>query len=1031
MKKTSAIFLLFILLMEFSVFAQKQEKPLPPLSFKDGKLVYVNDGQGSRIPDFSFSGYMAGEKPIPEVPVKIVVQTTQSDATQNIQQALDYVASLPLDASGFRGTVLLERGTYKISGNLKVKASGIVLRGFGPKENGTQLIATGKDRRTLIEISGLNDRKENDAITITDEFVPVNATSFSIEGNHNLKTGDKVLIQRPSTKEWIETLDTDHFGGGITALGWKPREHDIYWDRTIVSVTGNQITIDAPLTTALEKKYGGGNVIPYTWSGHINNIGIENLSCISEYDHNNKKDEAHAWMAITITNASDAWVRGVNFKHFAGSAVYVLETAKRITVEDCKSQEPIAEIGGQRRYTFFTMGQQCLFQRLYAEYGYHDFSVGFCAPGPNAFVQCYSYLPYSFSGPVDSWASGVLYDVVNVDGNALSYINRGQDAQGAGWNAANCVFWQCWASRIDCFAPPTAQNWAFGSWAEFSGNGYWNESNNHIQPRSLYYQQLKERLGEKYVDRSFLLPIETDATSSPTIELAAELTKSSVLPAITLSEWIDRLIAEHPLSTDTKGLKNPQLKLPKNIQPESLGILTVSNGWLVRNGVIQTGKKHDVPWWNGTVQPAYLKMVAKPHITRFVPGRAGNGLTDNIEEVTEWMTENNVLALDHNYGLWYERRRDDHERVRRMDGEVWPPFYEQPFTRSGEGLAYDGLSKYDLTKYNDWYWNRLKQFATLADQKGLVLLHENYFQHNIIEAGAHWADSPWRPANNINNTGFPEPVPYAGDKRVFMAEQFYDISNPVRRKLHEDYIRQCLNNFKGNSSVIQLISAEYTGPLHFVQFWLDVIARWEKETGEKPLIALSTTKDVQDAILSDPVRAAVVDIIDIRYWFKREDGSYYKPQGGKNLAPRQHARRVKPGKTSFGAVYQAILEYKTKYTDKAVTYYSDSYPQYAWASFMAGGSLACLPEIKDKNFLKAASKMKPLEELSKNGIYVLGDTSVGYVLCQENNNESFEMKTISKGCEILYLNPETGTFVKNKSQMKNTKTGNLIIWIKK
>ena len=37
-------------------------------------------------------------------------------------------------------------------------------------------------------------------------------------------------------------------------------------------------------------------------------------------------------------------------------------------------------------------------------------------------------------------------------------------------------------------------------------------------------------------------------------------------------------------------------------------------------------------------------------------------------------------------------------------------------------------------------------------------------------------------ANNINNTGFPEPVPYAGDKRIFMAEQFYDISNPERRR---------------------------------------------------------------------------------------------------------------------------------------------------------------------------------------------------------------------------------------------------------
>ncbi len=94
----------------------------------------------------------------------------------------------------------------------------------------------------------------------------------------------------------------------------------------------------------------------------------------------------HRWTGITIEHAEDAWIRRIVFEHLAGSAVAVYETAKRITVEDCKSLAPVSEIGGGRRYTFFTMGQQTLFQRLYSEEGYHDFGVGFCAPGPNAFV---------------------------------------------------------------------------------------------------------------------------------------------------------------------------------------------------------------------------------------------------------------------------------------------------------------------------------------------------------------------------------------------------------------------------------------------------------------------------------------------------------------------------------------------------------------------------------------------------------------------------------------------------------------------
>ena len=56
--------------------------------------------------------------------------------------------------------------------------------------------------------------------------------------------------------------------------------------------------------------------------------------------------------------------------------------------------------------------------------------------------------------------------------------------------------------------------------------------------------------------------------------------------------------------------------------------------------------------------------------------------------------------------------------------------------RSGQGVEWDGLSKYDLTKYNPWYFSRVKQFADLCDHKGLVLINQQFFQHNIIEAGA-------------------------------------------------------------------------------------------------------------------------------------------------------------------------------------------------------------------------------------------------------------------------------------------------------
>ena len=953
--------------------AQKIVKPAP-LFIEKGELIYTPDSLGNRIPDFSYCGYMASEKTIPNVDIKIIVPVAKGDATLRIQSALDYVASLPVEANGFRGAVLLQKGTYEVLGQLRITASGVVLRGSGMNANGTTIIGAGTVRLALIKIVGKNKlEKEFNGYKIIDPYVPVNATQFHVDSaaiNNQLPT--KILIRRPSTKNWIAILATDIFGGGISALGWKPGDRDIFFDRTITKIDGNTITIDAPLTTAIDAAYGGGMMYGYSWDGRIKNCGVENLRCVSTYDKNNLKDEDHRWNAINIENAEDAWVRQINFENFAGSAVSVLETSKRVTVEDCKSLHPISEIGGQRRYTFLTTGQQTLFQRCYAEDGYHDFATGYCAPGPNAFVQCESHLPGSFSGGIDSWSSGILFDVVNVDGNALRFGNRGQDANGAGWAVANSVFWNCTAARIDCYKPPTAQNWSFGSWAQFSGDGYWGESNNTINPRSLFYGQLSARLNKKTDDLAQLLFIPGEASSSPSVEVAAELTKLAAKPRMQMPEWIDLGYQRNSVTTNAVNVKTiDQIGIKKITAPTLVAAMQIKNGWLVRGDEILAGARNVVPWWNGGVQGNDL-VTAKPHITRFVPGRTGNGLTDDLEEVTDNMKAKHIVAMEHNYGLWYDLRRDDHERVRRMDGEVWPPFYELPFARSGKELAWDGLSKYDLSKYNLFYWSRLKQFADLADQKGLVLVHQNYFQHNIIEAGAHYVDFPWRTANNINNTGFPEPPPFAGDKRIFLAEQFYDITNPVRKELHKKYIRQSLNNFKDNNGVIQFIGEEFTGPLDFVKFWLDVVKDWEKETGKHPVIGLCVTKDVQDAILSNPAYASVVDIIDIRYWHYQADGIAYEPKGGLSLAPRQHARLLKPKKTSFEQVYRAVKEYREKYPNKAVSYSGDSYPEFGVAAFMAGGSLAGLSADINPEILKAAVSMKPVTSSNKNE-YVLSD----------------------------------------------------------
>ncbi len=998
-----------LLLLPAWVQAAKPDQPVKALQIKDRQLTYTFSERGDRVLDYSCCGYRASDEPLPVVAPVWHFACREGDNSAAIQEALDRLAALPPDARGFRGALLLGEGRFELHHPLRISASGVVLRGMGPEKS--VLVKMGVDRGPCVRIEGAADRKEGGAVALTSAYVPLNGLEMEAAG-HRLQAGDRLLIRRASTAEWIESLGCTVFGGDISALGWKAGDIDLCWDREVVAVDGDRFTIDAPLSMALDPAEGAVTVAPYVWPGRICGSGVEYLAIESDFDRTMPTDEDHCWTGISIDRARDCWVRRVDFRHLAGSAVVMQPESSRITVEDCISRAPVSELGGMRRMTFLTYGQQNLVQRCYSEEGINDFAAGFCAAGPNAFVQCDTYDSKGVSGSVDSWACGLLFDGVNIDGSDLFLGYYGMLKNGAGWSTGNSFCWQCTASAIVCAKPSDATtNRAYGCWAQFEGDGEWSEANNHIHPRSLFYAQLAERIGADRVpdSQSRVLPRNTSATSSPTVDEAMRLAREAFEPRLTLERWIEEAPREEALFADAPIWKTPAWKEAVQRRRE----FSVRNGQLLADGEVIAGGRYECPWWNGKLRTNYLAK-ARPAVGRFVPGREGLGLTDCLDSVVAYMQRNRIAAYDHNYGLWYDRRRDDHERVRRRDGDVWGPFYEQPFARSGEGRAWDGLSRYDLTKPNRWYYWRLREFADRAAREGLLLYNEHFFQHNILEAGAHWVDSPWRTVNNINATDFPEPVPFAGDKRIFMAEHFYDVGHPVRRALYRGYIRQQLEAFADCPNVVHYLSHEYTGPLAFVQFWLDVIAEWEAETGRQVLVALAATKDVQDAVLADPVRSRTVDIIDIRYWHYKTDG-LYAPEGGKNLAPRQHARKMKVGKVTFDEAYRAVAEYRSQYPDKAVTYYAQNYPDQAWAVFFAGGSCASLP-VSDPAFLRDAATRHSVTDGTAGCLISL--TEAGAICCGRSTGAAPTVTLPAGTYAVDQIDPKSGLLQRARMRLK-------------
>ncbi len=886
----------------------------------DGRLVYEIGPRGDRMPDYSHAGYGGGGVPLPAVSVRVVVSPVNGDATALIQRAIDHVAGLEPDADGFRGAVLLEPGEYLVAGQLRVATSGVVLRGAGSDaETGTTLVATGRDRRALIAVAGSGQPDDSEPRhDIADAYLPCGSSRVTLAPEHDLAAGDHVIVEHPSTKAWITALGMDEFPsrGGGSWLDWKPGTLDLAWERVVTTVDGGLITLDAPLPMAFDVSLAQASVGRLVWPGRIERVGVEGLRLVSRADRDSPADEDHAWDAVSLANVRDAWVRDCTMEGFAGSAVIVHRTASRVTVSGCRSRAPRSEIGGWRRRTFFTAGGQTLVCNCTSDEGRQDFGVGHLAPGPNVFLRCTASNAHAASGPLGSWATGVLYDNVTIDGGALRLTNLEIDDHGVGWAAANSTAWVCTTPLVECRMPPTAANWAVGPRGEYVGDGHWKQLDQSVKPASLYDAQLAERLGRSP-------PAESPVASAPQPVRGVDL---PALPAPAVP-------SRHPLA--------------------------LKHGWLTIDGKVVTGARLVPPWWRGHTLPAVAASF-EPAITRFVPGHDGFPYTADLSAVASDLAAANRRVIEHHWGLWYDRRRDDHQTVRRITPAVWPPFEEQPWARSGMGTAWDGLSKYDLTRFNPWYFDRLAACAAECERHGLVLISHMYFQHNILESAAHWMDFPWRPANCLQATGFQEPPDFVPGGRIDVAEPFYDVTHPMRRELHRAFIRRCLDTLSESPNAIVTVGEEYTGPEHFVRFWLETIRDWRRETGRPILVALSCTRDVQDAVLADAELAADVDVIDAKYWWYTADGTAYAPRGGERLAPRQHLRAWKgPKGRSAEQTARQIRELRQAWPEKAVICSSDgSDPR---AVFLGGGSLAAISELSP-DVAAAAVDMRPTAE---------------------------------------------------------------------
>jgi hypothetical protein len=477
----------------------------------DRKLVYATTRKGDRIPDFSSAGYRGGGIALPHATTRMKVPPKGAvDDTPAIQAALDRVAKLAPGVQGIRGAVELAPGTYHLKGTLHLNVSGVVLRGAGSEGSGATLLEMTGDPHLAIEIKGDFERRElGPATTLTDSYVPAGASLIHVANASGIHPGDTLEIVKPVTPQWIHFMGMDHLVRDGKPETWM--KDKIRVPRRVARVEGNTIHLAVPLTDSFNARFykeQAATVTRVAITGRIAEEGVENLRIVAppltlRYRIDPDFD------GIALDNVLDAWVRSVAMENMV-TAVRVGRQAERLTIEDVEVPSQATVTSRARAGSIWVNGTQILIDRCSITGDRLSWvETQSVSEGPVVVLHGH----FSGNGKVEPhqrWSTGLLVDSSDMGDGNLFMRNRGEMGSGHGWTIGWSVSWNNTATRFLVQNPPGALNWSIGDIGNqqtapmpvmdgpkgaLLPGGIVESAGGHVEPPSLYLEQLRERKG--------------------------------------------------------------------------------------------------------------------------------------------------------------------------------------------------------------------------------------------------------------------------------------------------------------------------------------------------------------------------------------------------------------------------------------------------------------------------------------------------------------------------------------------------------
>jgi CubicO group peptidase (beta-lactamase class C family) len=171
----------------------------------------------------------------------------------------------------------------------------------------------------------------------------------------------------------------------------------------------------------------------------------------------------------------------------------------------------------------------------------------------------------------------------------------------------------------------------------------------------------------------------------------------------------------------------------------------------------------------------------------------------DFEKYVDWMA-----GLDHNFiRLWtWELVTWDTTANQQSKRHTIAPL---PYARTGPGEALDGRPRFDLTKFDPEYFERLRSRIALAREHNIyvsVMLFEGW---GLQFASGAWEGHPFHPKNNING------IDGDGDKGGKGIE-VHELGNEAVTAIQEAYVRKVIETVNGFDNVLYEISNENHPP---------------------------------------------------------------------------------------------------------------------------------------------------------------------------------------------------------------------------